>query len=388
MVNNNILSVLYHPSVINYIFYIGPPVPSLFLRVGWSVSDVVDRYHRPGNGSDQTLGRILAGLSNHSIDFGELAPHFIDNSYVQVLENNILPYYQKYPTKFTVVIPFLLASVVYHRQYLRETLHSEHKLFKSRFWMNGYQDSLSSSVVTGINECKHTSMFATGIPKNIMIATEVRQLGYKLQNYNESLTDTLKDIPINTADEILSKCEVKGAVPVTKDDLTRTLKQVLAEYIPTLITNNTNSSSTEPPNNDSVPDTVFSLYNWSDGSMHPVPEHFKFPNNINTKTLFELWYRGNVEAKIGPYKSIQSRDLEYSKDHINLCRANKLMKWLTQNAINNNRIDNVKNFKTIGHQEFDTIFSNCFSDLCASIAPQKDIVKLQSNSYVTIAKGL
>lgn len=95
------------------------------------------------------LGRVVAGLPINEIGFAELPPHFINNAYFQVLNNDYFPYYNSYPDKFKELMPYLLSSVVYHRNYLINTLPNQHPLFKSRFWINNWHMKFSESVVTG-----------------------------------------------------------------------------------------------------------------------------------------------------------------------------------------------------------------------------------------------
>ena len=108
----------------------GPSIVQIFIRAGWSLGQIQDRYLFNGNGGDQFVGRVVCGLNNTSIDFQTLPPHFITNTLITNEEwNQILPNYNDYPHCFKQVALFLLASIVYHEDYLRSNLCSKHPLF-------------------------------------------------------------------------------------------------------------------------------------------------------------------------------------------------------------------------------------------------------------------
>jgi hypothetical protein len=52
---------------------------SVFLRAGWSLGKVQDKYIHGGDGGDQYAGRVSAGLDYTSPRFGILQPHFKSN---------------------------------------------------------------------------------------------------------------------------------------------------------------------------------------------------------------------------------------------------------------------------------------------------------------------
>ena len=54
----------------------GPSPVSVFLRMSHSLGKLNDRYIHFGEGADQLLGRVVAGLDFCSVDFSVLPPHF------------------------------------------------------------------------------------------------------------------------------------------------------------------------------------------------------------------------------------------------------------------------------------------------------------------------
>lgn len=57
-------------------FICGPSIVSIFLRAGWSLGQVQDRYKTFSDGGEQFCGRVSCGLDLTSEQFSVLPPHF------------------------------------------------------------------------------------------------------------------------------------------------------------------------------------------------------------------------------------------------------------------------------------------------------------------------
>jgi hypothetical protein len=82
-----------------------------------------------------------------------------------------------HPETFRVALPFLLASIVFHYDWLTErdvngnyvNISSNHKFFTSRLFTSGLCAELKKDVL-GINvtgKCEATGMTATGVPQSV-----------------------------------------------------------------------------------------------------------------------------------------------------------------------------------------------------------------------------
>lgn len=112
----------------------GPSTTSICLRMGHSIGQTRDKYIFSEPGSDQFLGRLLSGLPYQNVEFESLPPHF--NQYGLTLLTDdywqtILPGFNNYPSSFRRVLPYLLASLLYHENFIRDNLPPEHPLFCS-----------------------------------------------------------------------------------------------------------------------------------------------------------------------------------------------------------------------------------------------------------------
>ena len=84
----------------------GPSPVSIFLRAGWSLGNLKDRYIFAGEGGDQLCGRAVCGLSLMDSRFGVLPPHFPDDTLTAVTDQDwkrILPGYRLCPECFRQV---------------------------------------------------------------------------------------------------------------------------------------------------------------------------------------------------------------------------------------------------------------------------------------------
>jgi hypothetical protein len=113
----------------------GPSPVQVYLRAGWSLGNVQDRYLFSGDGGDQLTGRVVSGLPITEENFSILPPHFSTETIEQIQNecwNNIIPGYINYPSSIRTTFPYLIASVIYHEDWLRTNLPQNHPLFFSR----------------------------------------------------------------------------------------------------------------------------------------------------------------------------------------------------------------------------------------------------------------
>jgi hypothetical protein len=148
--------------------------PAVFLRAGWSLGNTIDRYIFSGAGSDQIVGRSVSGLPLQTMDFAVLPPHFTLEDII-ILSEKIrwecfVEHYDKYPTCFKKVIPFLLASITYHYEsgFLQSNLVSGHPIWSSQIFTSDvnvdgilYPNAISflrGRIILSRNFCPHTSV--------------------------------------------------------------------------------------------------------------------------------------------------------------------------------------------------------------------------------------
>ena len=306
---------------------------AVYIRAGWSLGSVQDRYIHGGSGSDQLIGRAATGLPTLTNDFSTLPPHFSRES-LQMLHNfgweNIIDGFQLYPECFRRVIPYLLASIVYHESYLRNNLPLNHPLWNQTIFtqnvviggsnFTNMVVALKNRVLTGHGVCKETSMQASGVPNSILIAQEVENLKLDLQdfkNHQENILNVkcneimsnLATIPETLRGMIMDHFVVEGVSPLNMADVQRlfderearlmeAFNRAISASIPTS-TQSQESVSTE--NNQDATGQGFTTWYWGGKFGRYCPQDFKFPSS-DVKTMWDLWHFGNPAKNIAPYK--------------------------------------------------------------------------------------
>jgi hypothetical protein len=92
---------------------------AIFLRAGWTLGNVPSRYIFSGGGGDNLCGRICSLLNMNNLSFADLPPSFTTDPLPIEEWENIMPGYSTYfPDKFRPIFPFLLASLLHHKQWL------------------------------------------------------------------------------------------------------------------------------------------------------------------------------------------------------------------------------------------------------------------------------
>lgn len=143
----------------------GPSIVSICKRAGWSLG-VKDRYIFLAGGDDEVCGRAACGLDHNSTKFAVLPPHFKNISELVTDENwdEILPPYRAYlPFSFRGITPFLLASLVHHRQWIKDYLPANHPIKTSPVWTTGIVDRLAPHVEGGVLHNANTGLIAKGV---------------------------------------------------------------------------------------------------------------------------------------------------------------------------------------------------------------------------------
>lgn len=125
----------------------GPTAIAIYLRAGWNLGNVQQRYILAGDGGDQ----VSDSLKLTEPSFTALPPHVYsaNGPALKIAQwEHFLPGYSTfYPDTFKPVLNYLLASLAYHREFLQERLHPAHPLFDTRIWRSGGLMQLASKVI-------------------------------------------------------------------------------------------------------------------------------------------------------------------------------------------------------------------------------------------------
>lgn len=264
----------------------GPTAIAIYLRAGWSLGPVQSRYILEGEGGDQVCGRAATGLPLTDTSFANLPAHFLtgDNGISTAEWENILPGYSAfYPMSFREVIPYLLASLVYHRTYLREMQASKprHPLFLQYVWTSGILERVKDSVGAGCNRNPISKLFATGVPPHLVLANKIADMQCGIDVMRDDIIVRLESLPEQLKLSLLENFRVEGVVPITQTQIA----QMLSDLKVTILSAMRQENQVPPTTlahvttvGEVVSDDVtgYTVWNWK-SKFHPVPEDFIFP---------------------------------------------------------------------------------------------------------------
>lgn len=308
----------------------------VYLRAGWSLGNVKDRYIFAGPGGDQVVGRAVAGLPTTTTDFALLPPRFLRED-LDIIKHHwraLHPNYDQFPPGLQKAFPFLVASIIYHEDYIRREWYENHPIFACNLFQipifenRTTIDFFRSRIVTGIFHCRNTGLRASGIPPTILVLYEVNQV-------KESLSEMWKFIKENVVTEITSVKEVcqslSTSLPTSilnviyennhtidgaplnmaslkemfscyqssqEHELRNFMERItemineksLATMTATIISSDTSDSS------------EWSCFHWN-GQFRWVPEGYIFKSK-NILDSWNLWFYGDTDKRIKPMKEM------------------------------------------------------------------------------------
>lgn len=288
----------------------GPATVQVFLRAGWTLGPVQDRYLFGGGGGDQLTGRVLAGLSINDRLFSTLPPHFDSAGLRLIAWNLILPAYEHYPVGFQPALPFLLASIVFHQDWLRANLNPRHPLFSSFLFTSGQLALLKSQVFTGVNNSAVCMLTAHGIPPHIAVSNEVNNVAIQASQFHIALMHKCDEIPVILEQRLNDRFTINGVVPLTRSDMEVMLSNHWDKLKDSLISSTRPVIESSPVNQSN--DSRFDSWTWG-GEFHMVPQGWHIPKPP-IKETWNLWYFGDPAARIRPLRHLQARDLANEED--------------------------------------------------------------------------
>ncbi|KAH9113936.1 hypothetical protein AeMF1_011949 [Aphanomyces euteiches] len=267
----------------------GPSIVSICLRCGWSLGNVMERYFRYEAAGDQCTGRVVAGLPVNSNDFCVLPPHFRNTDDPKLDDIIALVFPQLHElTHLSGVWRLLLASLVYHFDYLVAELPSSHSLLQTVLFSNPDMIFyLRSILVVG-----HESpvMRASGVPPHVYMYQKL-----------ETILSSVCSIPAQVHGDIAMLLEQNG---IAAGNITRSfLESTIASAVSRIAELNRPQQIQADVNSSCRPN-----YSNFDGPASKLPASFSFPS-VNVAAAWRLWWLGNPVQNIVPYSQIMARDL-------------------------------------------------------------------------------
>jgi len=343
----------------------GPNPFQVCLRAGWSLGSIQDRYIFTGDGGgDQFTGRVVSGLPNTSTQFSILPPHFVEGFNITRDDwVTILPSYEQFPHSFKQVVIYLLASLVYHCNWIENNLPCSHPFFNSLVYTSGKLTEFDDYIYKDLAH-PTPAMSPSGIPPHLTLSNELKCVTEKLNELKKEIISSCSELPRSVTNNILSKVAINGAIPITHEDMDQMMGNILQEVkkMHSSIVNNSNTNNNNNNTNNTYEeptDPRFQWFSWG-GKLHMVPEGYNIPK-VTLKEMWNLWWFGNIQNKIQPLRRLQSDSIQVKSQKTQLSKTRKCMKEIAMEAV---KMDEVKSIEDIpkldrkrSYEVFDTAFT-------------------------------
>lgn len=296
----------------------GPNMAAVYTRGGWTLPGVLDRYMKYAKAGDQFVGRIIAGLTPNTVEFATLPPHFtrIDSASVDKINAAVdlcFPLLACGHANLRTVVTHLLASVVYHRKWLRDTLPPNHALFNSAAFSSGVVDDLAPLV--GLES---DLMRPTGIPGTVRLAQSVAAVQEGVDSINEKLGDQL----MSRIEGVLEKRDV-ACGSITMHAVNEAVTGIVDSAVASLTASLQGTTHiAAPPASNVAPPLPLADFRTD----------FALPTKVDAITAFRLWFRGNATLNYPPIRHLATRRLNRRVQQ-SYSEWKCLMKWMEEAVV-------------------------------------------------------
>lgn len=318
---------------------VGPSTMAVKLRGGWSMESVDKSYFRFENAADQYVGRILAGVPIAKAEFGDLPPHFHDETGVNRFLTSYFNHELTGIPDFMPLLRCLTASVVCNYEQLCALLPSTSSFFQTAFVTEHWSQRLQSDLHPDLSRpCQLIT--ATGVPPHIDQMKEFSNLRSDLGRHFNSMGQRMAGIEQNIIEGMTKIIEENGigAQTATVAQIQKLIRESLkgihsdlAMVREEMATSRTAEQPVVAPEEHAVEPPVFGqllasgfysddpaselyyVHVYSDPNSrqqhHPVPQDFSFPSRLPVSTAWDLWFLGNKRDRLRPFREFGGKQL-------------------------------------------------------------------------------
>ena len=241
---------------------------ALWLRGGWSIGAVLPAYVHASEGGDQNVGRILSGLNPSDPELCTLPVRFRPGEIQKINWADLVVDFNSIPESFKIAIPYLIAAVVYHRQFLCDNLPSTHPLFASRFWRNGYQEKLKDIILDPVRMyCSITNMRASGVSQQTAMFHEIRTEFEAFKHHQQESEPVTKQNIQSIVSEVI-RHEIQEAFS------SRTLSGLSNDAVSSQTGTSNDASLSASASSDVGRLILYANWNWDGKFARPLPLPF------------------------------------------------------------------------------------------------------------------
>ena len=236
---------------------------------------------------------------NRKPEFASLPPHFARADSAKVNDMIAENFAGVTDSKTKAILRIGLASVVYHSEWIHETLPATHPIFQTRVFAD---DKLMKAVKPGIIAGLDSSpiLEPQGVPPSVVNLVELRNLRTKITDIEATIQTTVA--------ESVEKAAISSG-QITAEVLKKTVSQLLDARGIGVRTETQSSSSSSSSTRSS-----WKTFMWGGTLGHFAPAKFLLPAQTNFLNGLKLWYSGYPALGIRPYHFLRSSDLAGTLD--------------------------------------------------------------------------
>ena len=255
-------------------------------RMSWKLPGAQPRYlqMRADDFGDCVIGRIFALLPVNAPEFGALPPHFREDT--PEVRHSVKVCFPNAPANLSALLEVCLASLIFHRDYLRRTLHRDHKLFLSPLFADqSIVANLSPLIEAGLAR-PQSRIQPTGVPTLTTVLLKMQSLERKVDEIVPAVDGVVPKIIQGVTDVLEQKAVGLGTVTThgLKEMLERVLRESGVEELVQSARNGRPIGVIEERAVNVERPVVCSYHMWGD-QMHMVPEDFELPKS----GLLQAW---------------------------------------------------------------------------------------------------
>ena len=351
----------------------GPSTVSLFLRCGWKLGDIQSRYIFEGDGADQYLGRAVALLDITDVKkFTVLPPHVHDNDLKRVVTESMwrdmIPGYQYLPRAFHKVCDYLIASLAFHKDDMRNLVHELHPLFVSRVWTSGVLSELKPLVHSTFRKCTGCDLVASGVPvqwSQAKLLTSIEEKVVSLANDTSQQLSTIMDkvdsMPAKLQEFINENYDTQA--PATAAQMTQVIQDAMSNLRRDLMERTLGLREQMDVADEIAPVQYFSQ-TWGGKLFVPLPPDYKFGSST-CLTMFQLWFLGDrsTTVPIRPFRVIAPRFFAMIKAKSQFIKGSVVVRKLLQVGIAKGLVRDETEAATLSPNALQSLFFGCYHEL-------------------------
>jgi hypothetical protein len=301
----------------------GPSSSSIHLRAGWAMGGVQDTYIRYEAAGDMYVGRVASGLPLEKPEFAIVGPYFVQSAnvsqYIEAIFNNI-------PATLFEVAENVLASLVYHSNFLITTIPQDHPALQSILFRDfTLLDTLKPLVKCGVLGDNGNHKVATGIPPHTSLLKEMKIVCEEIKQVLPAI-DTITERTVNGINKLLEDKAI-GAGSVTREGLKEILRDEFSKYMAADIWQRKNEvNATEV----SQQTQQLQLFTWG-GRINRLPEDYNLPSGT-VQSAFLIWMTPDSSKGICALRYCSAIDFSTKEKKRRFGDLSKLMKMIEEYA--------------------------------------------------------